>query len=233
LSASTSSVGRIDGRTVGLIALLAIGSASHLSGQAGINQFSYDNLRPSAVQLDLGMLSASQLEGTTVAGLRLDYGNIAPKVRLLLGISYFRAQLDQETTTRFEQRIRDIVIDPSGDDTITVGDILWSAVVFDMDFQYAIPQGKRIMTYIGAGIGIQLRNGNGAAIDGTFVDDALDQLAAAGNISIGVEGRVSGRWHITGDVRGVLSVGLATISARAGVMYRWGGGAGGGGAEQR
>ena len=70
--------------------------------------------------------------------------------------------------------------------------------------------------YIGAGIGVQLRNGSGTLIDGTFIDDALDQLAAAGNISIGLEARVAPGLYLTGDVRGMLSVGLATVSARAG-----------------
>jgi hypothetical protein len=208
---------------VGLAVFLASVPLTGLAGQTGINQFSYDNLRPSAIQLDIGMLSAAQLQGTTVGGVRMDFGRIAPKVRLLLGVSFYRAQLDQETTTRFEQRIRDFVIDPSGDDTIAVGEIFWGNLVLDMDFQYVIPQGKVVTTYIGAGIGVQLRNGSGQAIDGTFIEDALDQLAAAGNVSIALEARLTKGVYFTADARGALSVGLATISARFGVMYRWAG----------
>ena len=223
LSAFTNKVGRMDGRTAGLIALLVIGSVGRLAGQAVLNQFSYDNLRPSALQVDVGLLSASQLSGTAVGGLRVDYGFIAPKVRVLLGVSYFRAQLDRETRTRFEERIRNFVTDPSGDDTISVGRIFWSAVVFDLDLQYAIPQSRTVTTYIGLGLGVHLRNGSGPAIDGTFVEDALDQLAAAGNVSIGVEAGLGSGFAATADARGVISIGLSTVSVRAGMMYRWGG----------
>ena len=200
---------------------VALGAAAPAAAQGVLNQFSYDNLRPSGIQIDVGALNANKLESSLIAGVRLDYGLIAPKVRVLLGISYFRAPFDQKTLTEFEQRIREIVDDPSGDDTIDVGEVFWSHIVFDMDFQYVIPQGKVFTTYIGAGIGVQLRNGSGTAIDGTFIDDALDQLAAAGNISIGLEARVAQGLYLTGDVRGMLSVGLATVSARAGFMYRW------------
>ncbi len=205
--------------------LLCSAFAPSAAAQKVINEFSYENLRPSALQIDIGALSASQLEGTTVGGLRFDYGRIAPKVRLLLGVSYFKGRLDDETTTRYEQRIRDIVIDPAGDDTVRVGEIFWSNIILDMDFQYVIPQGKVVTSYIGAGIGVQLRNGSGTAIDGTFIDDALDQLAAAVNISLGLEARVATGFYLTGDVRGALSLGLTTISARAGIMYRWAGAA--------
>lgn len=208
-------------RVIGWAALVVAAPGS-LTAQAVLNQFSYDNLRLSAVQVDVGLLGASQLQGTAVGGLRLDYGFIAPKIRVLLGVSYYRSQLDRDTRNRFEARIRNLVIDPSGDDTIRVGRIFWSNVVIDLDLQYAIPQGRSVTTYIGAGVGVQLRNGSGAAIDGTFVEDALDQLAAAGNISIGVEARLARHWRATADVRGVVSVGLSTVSLRTGLMYRFG-----------
>ena len=203
--------------------LLAIGAVSRLPSQAVLNQFSYDNLRFSAIQVDVGLLSASQLSGTAVGGVRLDYGYIAPKVRVLLGASYFRAQLDRDTRNRFEDRIRNFIIDPSADDTISVGRIFWSAVVLDLDLQYVIPQGRNVTTYVGFGIGVQLRNGSGPAIDGTFVEDALDQLAAAGNVSVGLEAKLGSGFAATADARGVVSIGLSTISVRAGMMYRWGG----------
>lgn len=207
-------------RVIGWAALL-VAAPGLLSAQAVLNQFSYENMRPSALQVDIGLLSASQLQGTAVGGVRLDYGFIAPKVRVLLGVSYFKAQLDRETRTRFEERIRNFVTDPSGDDVISVGRIFWSAVVFDLDLQYAIPQGRNVTTYVGFGVGVQMRNGSGPAIDDTFVEDALDQLAAAGNVSIGVETRLSGGLRATADVRGVVSTGLSTIGVRAGLMYRF------------
>jgi hypothetical protein len=204
-----------------MFAVLAALTPAALRGQAVLNQFSYDQLRPSGFQVDIGLLGAGQLQGTIVGGARLDYGFIAPKVRLLLGLSYFKSQFDRQTRDRFEQRIRSFVIDPAGDDTIRVGRIFWSDVVGDLDFQYMIPQGSRVTTYLGAGIGVHLRNGSGSAIDGTFIEDALDQIAAAANLSLSIETRLGAAWRWTIDTRGVVSTGLSSVSLRTGIMYRW------------
>jgi opacity protein-like surface antigen len=228
LNASTDRTGgRPDGRTAKWAAvlaalLLAVGPSGRLAAQGVLNQFSYDNLRLSGIQVDAGPLGSSELTGAVVAGLRLDYGMIAPHVRVLLGLSYFRSEFDGEARARFEQRIRQFVIDPANDDTIRVGRIFWSDITADLDLQYAMPQGRGIMTYVGAGVSVHLRNGSGAAINGTFVEDALDEVSAGFNASIGAEFALSKAWRFTLDGRGVISSGLSTVSLRSGIMYRLG-----------
>ena len=202
--------------------LLSIVPSFQLSAQGVLNQFSYDNLRLSGIQVDAGPLASSQLTGTVAGGVRIDYGMIAPRVRVLLGLSYFRSQFDNEARTRFEQRIRQFVIDPANDDTIRVGRILLSDLTADLDLQYVIQQGRGVTTYIGAGASVHLRNGSGAAINGTFVEDALDEVTAGFNAMIGAEFALSKAWRFTLDGRGVVSSGLSTISLRSGLMYRVG-----------
>lgn len=204
------------------VLLLSIFPTFRLSAQGVLNQFSYDNLRLSGIQLDAGPLGSSDLTGAVVAGLRLDYGMIAPRVRVLLGLSYFRSEFDAQARARFEQRIRQFVIDPAGDDTIRVGRIFWSDITGDLDLQYAIPQGRGVTAYVGLGASVHLRNGTGAAIKGTFVEDALDEVAAGLNASIGAEFSLSKAWRFTLDGRGVISSGLSTVSLRSGIMYRLG-----------
>jgi opacity protein-like surface antigen len=229
LIASTNTTGgRADGRTARWVAalaalMLAVGPSGRLAAQGVLNQFSYDNLRLSGIQIDAGALGSSELTGTIVAGLRIDYGMIAPHVRVLLGLSYFRSQFDNQARARFEQRIRQFVIDPTGDDTIRVGRIFWSDFTADLDFQYVIPQSPGITTYIGAGGSVHLRNGSGGAIKGTFVEDALDEVTAGFNATIGAEFALSKSWRFTLDGRGVISSGLSTVSLRSGIMYRFGG----------
>lgn len=205
---------------VGLIAVLSVIPSFRLSAQGALDQFSYDNLRFSAIQFDFGILGASQLTGTVVGGVRVDFGRIAPNVRVLLGLSYFRSQFDQDSRTRFEQRLRSIVIDPSGDDTIRVGRIFWSDVIGDVDFQFVFPQGKTATAYLGAGISLQMRNGSGRAINGTFVEDALDDITAGLNATLGAEFHLGPAWRFTLDGRGMVSSGLNTVSVRTGIMYR-------------
>jgi hypothetical protein len=203
--------------------LLAAGPSGRLAAQGVLNQFSYDNLRLSGIQLDAGLLGASDLTGATVGGLRVDYGRIAPKVRLLLGLSYFQSQFDQQARDRLERRL-DSIVNPSTPDSINLGRISLSDLIGDIDFQFVFPQGHGITAYLGTGVSIHVRNGSGAAINGTFVEDALDVITAGLNGTMGFEFNLSPAWRFTVDGRGVLSSGLRSVSLRTGIMYRLRGG---------
>ncbi len=201
------------------ILFLSIIPSFPLSAQGVFNQFSYDNLRLSGIQLDAGLLGASDLTGSTVGGLRVDFGRIAPKVRLLLGVSYFHSRFDQRAIDRFERRL-DSIVNPSTPDNIDLGRISLSDIVGDIDFQLVFPQGHGITAYLGTGISVHARNGNGAAINGTFMEDALDVITAGLNGTMGFEFNLSRAWRFTVDGRGVLSSGLRSVSLRTGIMYR-------------
>jgi len=203
--------------------LLAAGPSGRLAAQGVLNQFSYDNLRLSGIQLDAGLLGASDLTGATVGGLRVDYGRIAPKVRLLLGLSYFHSRFDQQAINRFERRL-DSIVNPSTPDSINLGRISLSDLIGDIDFQFVFPQGHGVTAYLGTGISIHARNGSGAAINGTFMEDALDVITAGLNGTMGFEFNLSHAWRFTVDGRGVLSSGLRSVSLRTGIMYRLRGG---------
>jgi len=205
------------------LVLLAAGPSGRLAAQGVLNQFSYDNLRLSGIQLDAGLLGASDLTGATVGGLRVDYGRIAPKVRLLLGLSYFHSRFDQEAINRFERRL-DSIVNPSTPDSINLGRISLSDLVGDIDFQFVFPQGHGVTAYLGTGISIHARNGSGAAINGTFMEDALDVITAGLNGTMGFEFNLSHAWRFTVDGRGMLSSGLRSVSLRTGIMYRLRGG---------
>src|SRR5438876_4995318 len=222
LSAFTKAVRRSGGRAVCLVAiLLTVGRPDRLSAQGFLSQFSYDNLKPSALQLDVRPLGGSNIRGTLTGGLRLDYGLIAPHVRVLLGVSYYKADFSSSARARFEQRLKSVVIDPSGDDTISLGRITWSDVTGDVDLQYVLPQSHTVTAYMGIGIGAHVRHGSGAAINGTFVQDALNEITAGLNGTIGTE-IGAGQWRLSLEGRGVLSSGVSTASLRTGAVYRWG-----------
>jgi len=135
--------------------------------------------------------------------MRLDYGLIAPRVRVLLGVSYFSADVSAEASKRFEQGLRDVVIDPTGDDTIRLGQVTWSDVTADLDLQWVLPQGRAVTMYLGAGVGAHIRHGSGPAIDGTFVHDALNTLTPGQNGTLGAEHDAKG-WRYTVEARGVV-----------------------------
>jgi hypothetical protein len=202
-----------------LVFLLSNIPTVQLSAQGVLNQFSYENLRLSGIQVDAGLLGASDLTGTTAGGVRIDYGRIAPKVRLLLGLSYFHSRFDQQAITRFERRL-DSIVNPSRPDTINLGRISLSDLIGDVDFQLVFPQGSGVTAYVGTGVSVHVRHGSGTAINGTFVEDALDVITAGLNGTMGVEVNLAPAWRFTVDGRGMLSSGLRTVSLRTGFMYR-------------
>jgi hypothetical protein len=221
LKSSIRAVGRLGGRSGGLFALLLTACPPARLPAQVLRQFSYDNLGPTAFQADLGMLGASRLRGAITGGMRVDYGLIAPRIRLLLGLSYYRARFSREEIVRFEQRIRELVTDPTGDATVSVGTIHWADLTGDLDLQYVLPHGSSVTTYLGLGLSVHVRSASGAAISGTFLDEALDDVAAGLNGTVGAEFGIGPRWRLTVDARAVLLSDQTTASLRGGVMYRW------------
>src|SRR5256714_10583749 len=210
-------------KAVGVCEKLQSGSLpACLPAQGLLSQFSYDNLKPSALQLDVGPLGGNNIRGALTGGLRLDYGRIAPHVRVLLGVSYFKADFGSAARARFEQRLNSVVVDPSCDDTIKLGSITWSDVTGNVDLQYVLPQGHAVTAYMGIGLGAHFRHGSGPAINGTFVQDALNEITAGLNGTLGTEFGAK-RWRFTLDARGALSSGLSTVSLRTGGMDHWAG----------
>jgi hypothetical protein len=75
------------------------------------------------------------------------------------------------------------------------------------------------------GFAAHLLNGTGAAIDDTFVEDALDTIDAGLNLTMGTAIELIPALQFTIDLRGGLTGELRTASARAGLMLRVPGGA--------
>jgi len=190
-----------------------------LRAQGFLEQFSYEGLRLSGFGVEMGGVVSDRLTAEPSAALRVDYGVIAPRLRVLFGASYFRGEFNQEEISRFAQRLAQVVVDPTADFRINVGSIVWSQLGLDGDLQYLFPA-KRVRTYLGLGIGVHVRDGDGAAIAGTFVEDALDTIAAGLNLSVGAEVALISHLAATVDLRGALTSELRLASARGGLMYR-------------
>jgi len=191
-----------------------------LAAQGFLEQFSYEGLRFSGIGFELGAIASDRLESAFSPALRIDYGRIAPGVRVLLGASYFRSDFNSDEIAEFETRLRGIVDDPTNDFTIDVGTITWSDIEADLDLQYVLDAGSKVAGLLGIGLAVHVRNGSGSAIDNTFVEDALDTIEAGVNVSLGTQVELVPSLHLTLDVRGGLTSELRSVGARVGLMYR-------------
>jgi len=205
---------------VGVVGALLAGSHTRLAAQGVLSEFSYDDLRLSGIQVDIGSLGARDLRGALTGGLRVDVGYLAPHVRMLLGVSYARSQFTQRAVARFNRQLLALVSDPDSNATIDVGRISLADLITDLDLQYVFNDGQPFTAALGLGVGVHLRNGSGRAINGTFVDDALDGVAPAlnGTLAFGVD--LTRAWRFTGEARGTLLSNFSTVSGRVGFMFR-------------
>jgi len=102
-----------------------------LAGQGPLDGFSYDGLEFSGFGVELGGVTSDRLESGVVAGIRVDYGYFAPRVRMVFGLSYFKEDFDRDEIVQFESSLRRVVIDPTNDFVIVVGDISLSNIQAD------------------------------------------------------------------------------------------------------
>lgn len=205
-------------RSLILLALLA--AAPPARAQGFLDEFSYDGLRFAGFGIDLGGTWSDRLEAAISGSLRVDAGLIAPRVRPLLSAGLFRSRYAEDEIATLEERLTDLVVDPSGQAEVVIDSITLTTLALDLDLQYLFLTG-RVVPYAGLGLGIQLRNAGGAAIDGTILEDALEAVVAAVNASVGVEVAVTAQFGLTGEVRGTAASGLLAWSARAGMMVRF------------
>ena len=204
-----------------LAACLAVTAAPRTGhAQSFLDRFTSEGLRFSGFGLDFGGAWSDRLDPSFSGSLRVDMGYVAPRVRPLLSVSVLRSRYAEDEIATLEERLSAVIVDPTGDATIAIDSITLTNVTLDLDLQYLFVAG-RVAPYAGVGLGVHLRDADGAAIAGTIVEDGLQAIVAAVNGTVGVEVAVSPKVRLTGEVRGVAASGLLALTARAGVMVRF------------
>jgi hypothetical protein len=199
------------------VAVAAAAAPPPLRAQGFWEQFTYEGLRLSGIGVEGGGLIGDRVQAAPSIGVRVEYGRVAPRVAIVLGFSYMRSDFHASEVTEFERRLRGVVDDPTDDFTIDVGTITWSDYRAGLDFRYIFTE-QRVRPYVAVGLGIHVWDGDGAAIQGTFVEDALDTIAAGVAGAVGILAGVSRNLDFTAELRGEVTSELRTVRAHAGFM---------------
>jgi hypothetical protein len=211
--------------------LLLVGIASLLlpsaaRAQGFLNAFSYEGLRLAGIGFDVGGMWSDRLDPAVSGSIRVDAGFIAPHIRPLLSASIFHSRYAADEIQTLEDRLTTLVVDPTGQARVVIDEITLTNVTLDLDLQYVFTVG-RVTPFMGLGMGIHIRDAAGSAIQGTFLEEALQAIVAAANATAGVEIRLSPRVNLTAEARGIAASGLMGLSARGGLMVRFPGRSGG------
>lgn len=183
-----------------------LGAPCSAEAQVGdVTEYDYEHLRFRGVGLDAGYIFPSTVESTHVLGGRVDLGYLGPGIRLMAVVSHWSSRLNQSEVSRFEEQLEDLYNAQRPDGTppivLDLGEIRWSDWMVGLDghVMWSMPLG--LLGYSGIGLAAHIMNGDGAAIDGTFVEDLLDSVRAGVNGHLGIELPLHEKVRLYGDGR--------------------------------
>jgi hypothetical protein len=181
---------------------LAVALAPAALSAQDIADIDYENLSFRGFGLDWGYMYPDQVEPTATYGLRLDLGYAGPGLRIVPSVSYWKSPFEPSEITEFESRIEELVFEQTGEvTTVELGAIEYSDISVAIDGHVVWEVPFDLLTFGGLGVAAHILNGDGAAINGTFVEDLLDTVTAGFNLHLGAEYPVTERMRIYGVTR--------------------------------
>ncbi len=198
-----------------LLLAALLGAAAPASGQS-LADYDYEHLAFRGLGVDFGYLWAERVRDTETFGVRLDLGYLGPGVRIVPSLGYWaseftRAELDALATRMNEQTggfIQGSDLEP----------IEWSDISLSLDAHFVWNTPIRVLTFIGGGAGLHALNGQGNAVDDTFVEDLLDSITAGLNALAGLEFQPVPRLRVYAEGRYTALNSIQYLQARGGLQ---------------
>jgi opacity protein-like surface antigen len=203
---------------LGLASALGAG-ATAVSAQT-LADYDYENLTFRGVGLDWGYIWPDKVRPTQLYSVRLDLGYLGPGIRIIPSISYWTSEFTGEELDILAGRLRDATgAEITGED---LGPIRWSDISLSADAHFVWNTPIHILTYVGAGVGLHAMNGQGDAIQATFVEDLLDSIAASFAPLAGLEFGLIPRFRVYAEGRYNIMNAIQYLSARGGLQFMFG-----------
>lgn len=204
------------------VAMVAALGPNAARAQSLFERLNLDRLRLTSLGANTGPVRPSRAENTQTYGVYADYGYIARSWRVVFSATYWGSQFRDEFVEKFEQRLREQVIDPAGDDTLELGRINVSDIALEVDLRYTPRPNALLRPYAGGGLGAHIINAESPFINDTFIESALDNISAGFAAFAGVDTAPVGRISLGAQARLNLLSNLRYWSGRALVTYFFG-----------
>jgi hypothetical protein len=189
-------------------------------GQAVFDWLNLDRLQIASLGAAVGRIQPSQLEATNLYALQADYGEIAPSWRIVFGASYWESRFEDKVIHAFVDSLQKSVSDPGA--RVVASPVRLYDVTFGADARYVPTYSGEIKPFIGVGLAAHVINAEGKLIKGTFVERALDDIAAGLYLTTGFSFRIVRHLGVEAGVRGDLLSGFRSTQIRAGGTYYFG-----------
>ena len=207
-----------------LISLVAFGAlaSARADAQSLFERLNLDRLRLTGLGVTAGPVRVSRAEHAQSFGVFADYGYIARSWRVVFSANYWGSRFRDEYVDTFEQRLREQVVDPSGDDTLDLGEINVSDIALEVEMRYTPRPTAALRPYAGGALGAHIINAESPFINDTFVESALDNISAGFAAFAGMDTAPVGRISFGLQARLNLLSNLRYWSGRAVVTYFFG-----------
>lgn len=147
-----------------------------------------DRLQLTGVGATYGIVKPAQIVSTNAIGVHADYGSFARQWRAVFGATYWDSRFGRDVVRRLEDSLRAAIVDPTGDAELSLGEIDVTVIALTADARWSPRRRPRwLRPYVGGSIGGYATNAEGRAISGTFLEDALDNIAAGVAGVVGAE----------------------------------------------
>lgn len=167
-----------------------------------------DKLKLTAFGTSMGPVAPTSIVPTVSVSLHADYGEIAPKWRVVFSATYWGSRYRDEVVDRLESKLRERIVDTTQTARFAMGGISVSDIAVGGDLRWS-PRTSGLRPYIGGGALAHVVNAEGKAIQGTLIENALDNIALGFGAVTGVDVTfarhlgigLQGRFDLTSGVR--------------------------------
>lgn len=204
---------------IAIICVLGIGARATAQSSV-VERLNLDKLEIQSLGAFVGHIVPSQLQSANLVAFQADYGNVAREWRVIVGASYWQSQFRQSVVQAFVDSLQKSVSDPNAH--VNASPVTLYDVTFDAQLRYMPVYSGEIKPFFGVGMAAHVINAEGALIKGTFVERALDDIAAGLFVNGGVAFKLVKHLGVEGGVRGDLLSGFRSTQVRVGASYYFG-----------
>ncbi len=135
-----------------------------------------DKLKLTAFGMSMGPVAPTSIAPTVAYSLHADYGEIAPKWRVVFSTTFWGSRYRDEVVERLADKLRERIVDTTRNARFALGQVTVSDIAVGGDLRWS-PRTGVLRPYIGGGAFAHVINAEGKAIEGTLIENALDNIA--------------------------------------------------------
>jgi hypothetical protein len=197
--------------------------AAPASGQ-DVADIDYAYLSLRGIAPEFGYFWSDRVEPTQTYGLRVDMGYAGPGLRVTPSLTYWRSRLERAEVDELADQVSDLVAARTGGPrpNLDLGTIDYQDIAIGLDAHVVWEVPFDLLTFGGLGVSAHIIDGDGIAIQGTFVEDLLDTVLPGVNLHLGAEYPVTNGMRLYSVGRYEVMPNLQYAQLRAGWQLMFG-----------